>query len=383
MGREKIHADRIKVANQNSGIDFVETAASMKQQAAKNGRTMYSTSGSVRDSFVQFTNEIHSVDRITPEEEIELGAKTQEALRLQHIYDGLVTKLEREPTDDEWCAASGKFNMEAIAQIIEEGLDAKNRLVTSNLRMVQGVVNVYLRNGLQENYNASDLMQEGIMALIRAAEKFDPSRGFRFSTYAMYWIRSAIKRDQCSQSRIIRVPQRLHETNKKILKNRSDLMKTLDRQPTHLELSAATGMTAEQIKRCETAFSQRMFSLDQKMVNRNNPTGDVGKDTLYSICTGLTDDVDYNEAEMDHLREDLLQAINDHLTEEEATILMLKFGMDDEYDSQKKIGRSFIEVGKMLGFSSEHVRRSFKKSLKHLEAMVSDDFRSYNRHFCI
>ena len=112
---------------------------------------------------MQFANEIHDVDRITPEEEIELGEKTQEALHLQHIYDGLVNKLDREPTDDEWCAASGKFNMEAIAQIIDEGLEAKNRLVTSNLRMVQGVVNVYIRNGLQGQYNAGDMMQEGIL----------------------------------------------------------------------------------------------------------------------------------------------------------------------------------------------------------------------------
>merc|ERR1739844_441255 len=116
-----------------------------------------------------------------------------------------------------------------------------------------------------------------------------------------------------------------------------------------------------------------MFSLDQKMKNRNNPmtVGD-NRDTLYSICTSKSDDVDFNEVELNHLREDLLQAMSFHLTEEEANILILKFGMDDEYDSSKKIGRSFIEVGKIVGLTPEKVRRSFKKSLKHLEAMVSD-----------
>ena len=140
-----------------------QTAASKKERARESGQTMYKTSDSVPDSLVQFANEIHDVDRITPEEEIELGEKTQEALRLQHIYDALVADLDREPTDDEWCAATGKFNLEAISQIIDEGLEAKNRLVTSNLRMVQGVVNVYIRNGLQGHYNAGDLMQEGIL----------------------------------------------------------------------------------------------------------------------------------------------------------------------------------------------------------------------------
>ena len=154
--RTKEYSDGIKVTRKNSRVEFFEPKTDC-------GQSMYMTSNSVPDSLVQFANEIHNVDRITPEEEIRLGEKTQEALRLQHIYESLSTQLEREPTDDEWCAASGKFNMEAIAQIIDEGLEAKNKLVTSNLRMVQGVVNVYIRNGLHGHYNAGDLMQEGIL----------------------------------------------------------------------------------------------------------------------------------------------------------------------------------------------------------------------------
>lgn len=102
-------------------------------------------------------------DRITAREEVELGERTQEALRLQLLFDNLQSTLNREPTDEEWCAAAGKINMEAIRQSINEGIEAKNKLVTSNLRMVQGVVNVYIRNGLGPNYNAGDLMHDGIM----------------------------------------------------------------------------------------------------------------------------------------------------------------------------------------------------------------------------
>ena len=161
--RTKAFEDGKKIAERNSRIEYVETPKSKKGQARANGQSMYKASTSVPDSLVHFANEIHHVERITREEEIQLGELTQEALRVQDIYDNLVTKLKREPTDDEWCAASGKFNMEALTQIIDEGMAAKNKLVASNLRIVQGVVNVYIKNGIQEQYNAGDMMQEGII----------------------------------------------------------------------------------------------------------------------------------------------------------------------------------------------------------------------------
>lgn len=161
--RQKAYRDGIKIAEHRSGKKHVDTEKAKKKRRQINGEHMYETSASVPDSMLQFANEIHCVDRITPAEEIMLGEKTQEAIRLQAAYDNLVEKLDREPTDDEWCAASGKINMEAISQAIEEGLEAKNKLVESNLRMVQSVVNVYIRNGLGGQYNSGDLMQEGIM----------------------------------------------------------------------------------------------------------------------------------------------------------------------------------------------------------------------------
>jgi RNA polymerase primary sigma factor len=83
-----------------------------------------------------------------------------------NLKEQLEEKLMREPTDEEWCAEAGKINMEAIRQALDEGLEAKNRLVTANLRMVQGVVNIYIRNGLGGQYNAGDMMQEGIMVSV-------------------------------------------------------------------------------------------------------------------------------------------------------------------------------------------------------------------------
>ena len=107
------------------------------------------------------------------------------------------------------------------------------------------------------------------------------------------------------------------------------------------------------------------------------------RDTLYSIITTKSDEVEYNEVELSNLREDLLRALKFHLTEEESSILILKFGMDDEFASSKKIGRSIAEVGEMVGLKSDKVRRIIKRSLTQLETLVGDDFRSYNRDFCI
>ena len=162
-GREKAFRDGIKLVEERTGKKFVDTSEARKKRRQVNGEAMYKTSASVPDSLVQFANEIHKIDRITPKEEIELGEKTQEAIRLQTLHDDLTEQLSRPPTDEEWCAAAGKINLEAIKQAIDDGLDAKNQLVTANLRMVQGVVNLYIRNGLGGQYNAGDLMQEGIM----------------------------------------------------------------------------------------------------------------------------------------------------------------------------------------------------------------------------
>lgn len=155
--------DGIKIAEQRSGRKYIDTPEKQTKLRQTNGEIMYKNSASVPDSLVSFANQIHGIDRITPKEELVLGEKTQEAIRLQQIFDTLEVTLDREPTDAEWCAAAGKINMEHLSQAIEEGLEAKNKLVTANLRMVQGVVNVYIRNGLRSQYNAGDLMQEGVM----------------------------------------------------------------------------------------------------------------------------------------------------------------------------------------------------------------------------
>ena len=171
-GRRRAHRDGIRIAEEKSGKDLgklVNTQSSSFARRRANSMAMYKSSASVPDSLVAYTKEIHeATQRITPAEEKELGAKTQEAIRLQNIYSSLEEELGREPTEEEWCAASdGVDSVEELRAAIVQGMEAKNRLVESNLRMVQGVVNTYIRNGLGSQYNAGDLMQEGTMVSFR------------------------------------------------------------------------------------------------------------------------------------------------------------------------------------------------------------------------
>jgi hypothetical protein len=133
------------------------------RRRAGNAAALYAKSPAVPDSLIAYAGEIHMVDRVTPREEKELGTRTQEAMRLRGLRDDLRERYGRAPTDDEWCAAAGRVNAVALREAVDDGMRAKNRLVASNLRMVQRVVNLYIRNGLGSEYNAGDLMQDGTM----------------------------------------------------------------------------------------------------------------------------------------------------------------------------------------------------------------------------
>lgn len=382
--RVKAHQDGIHIVERESGrkIRSTDNSESDKSIRKHNSHLMYTASASVPDSLIQFTEEIHQESRITPAEEIELGSKTQEAIRIQNVYENLYNTLDREPTDAEYCAAAGKINMESIRQTIEDGLEAKNRLVTSNLRMVQRVVNLYIRNGLGSQYNAGDLMQDGTLALIRAAEKYEPQRGFRFSTYAMYWIRSSVKRSQILQSRVIDVPQRLHENYKKIQKTIHDFKESHGRKPSTAELAELVNLTGIQIDRCISAMEQRIYSLDAEITNplkEGSGRGDNSrKETLYGLIENKWDETEMATMERQFAKEDLINTLRRHLTPHEVDLLLLRYGLIDE----KTLPHGFSgpltisEVSKLVGIKPDKVRRMLNNSLRQLKHLIANEWES-------
>jgi len=381
--KQRAYRDGIRLVEKRTGKKVKETADEKRSRQKYNGEAMYRNSASVPDSLLKFADEIHNEDRITRDEEKELGEKTQEAIRLQRLYDNLEAKLRREPTDAEWCAAAGKINMEMIRQEIEEGLEAKNKLVTSNLRLVQSVVNTYIRNGLTAQYNAGDMMQEGVMALIRAAEKFDPERGFAFATYALYWVRASVKRSQIYQSRIITVPPRLYENHKRLRRVEKDLFNLWGRKPTKKELGEAVGMSELQVERCFAAMQQKCFSLDQDVQNSKKPMAEhqSGRDTLIELVDSRTDDGEQKKSEIAVLREHLIDTLHKHLKPDEVELLLLRYGLKD--GPSHKFGRqlSIAELSNIVGLKPDKVRRTINRSLKYLSATGGSEWLTFQREF--
>lgn len=397
--KQRAFRDGVRLIEENTGRKYIDTPEAKRLRRKVNGEIMYKNSPSVPDSLLQFATEIHQEERISRKEEIELGEKTQEAIRLQHLFDSLADRLGREPTDDEWCAAAGKINMAAIGQAIEDGIAAKNKLVTSNLRMVQSVVNTYIRNGLSAQYNAGDLMQEGIMALIRAAEKFEPDRGWKFSTYAMYWVRASVKRSQVYQSRIIQVPQRLSENHKRLKRLEKEIIASTGKRPTMRELGALAGMSEEQVIKCMRAMSQRCYSLDQEIQNTLKPsTAGDSKDTMIEIVESkskpnIQNEFDRYERVM--LREDLVETLNRYLPPKEAELLLVRYGLkqgpciDDREAKVSSDGNkgasigdqpaTIAELSRMFNIKPDKIRRMIDQSLKHLNGVGLDEWLAFER----
>ena len=227
-------------------------------------------------------------------------------------------------------------------------------------------------------------MQEGILALMRAAEKFEPHRGFRFSTYAMYWVRSSVKRSHSVQSRpMIPIPQRLFERNKQLLRVQEQLL--LDNNgipPTTKELGQAIGISEKQVETCFRAMGVHCSSMDQTLFNPRKPN-----DAASSSNTGLGDlipDAESNPAERELLREDLLLSLEKHLDAEQLELLLLRFGVTTDANAPTSLvgptnGKmvTVAELSRRLGMKPWKIRKSIDESIGKLQEAGIDEWRMF------
>ncbi len=297
------------------------------------------------DSIRLYLQEIGRIRLLRADEEIELARKIADLLELERIRVRLAEKLSREPQDKEW-ASEVNMPLTAFRHRLHLGRRAKDKMVQSNLRLVVSIAKKYMNRGL----SFQDLIQEGSLGLIRAAEKFDHEKGYKFSTYATWWIRQAITRAIADQSRTIRLPVHLYETISRIKKTTKLLSQEMGRKPTEEEIATRMEMTIEKL-RFIAKSAQLPISLETP----------IGKEEDSRLGDFIESDGETPEDQVSKnlLREDL-EGVLATLSPREKDVLRLRYGLDD--------GRmkTLEEIGQIFNVTRERIRQIEAKALRKL-----------------
>ncbi len=292
-----------------------------------------------------YLRDIGRVPLLSHEQEITLGRQVQDYMVLENLETELESDLGEKP-DINFFAEKAGISPNQLKKKLKSGRRAKERMVAANLRLVVSVAKKYTKR----NMELLDLIQEGTIGLVRGVEKFDPTRGYKFSTYAYWWIRQGITRAIAEKSRSIRLPIHITEMLNKLKKGQRELSQELSRTPTLKELSEYVELPETDVKDLMSRAGQPV-SLETKI-------GD-GEDTI--LLDLLSNDIDMpsEQIESDCMKGDL-ESLLEQLPELQNRVLRMRYGMDGD-DPMSLTG-----IGRVLGISRDRVRNLERDGLRGL-----------------
>ena len=286
------------------------------------------------DPVRMYLKEIGKVPLLTARQEVDLAKKIEAGLFATDELENAATKgLKME-----------RAEVRRLERLERVGIEAKKQLVEANLRLVVSIAKRYVGRGML----FLDLIQEGNLGLIRAVEKFDYSKGFKFSTYATWWIRQAITRAIADQARTIRIPVHMVETINKLIRVQRNLLQELGREPTPEEIGEKMEMTAERVR--------EILKISQEPVSLETPIGEEEDSQLGDFIEDGEAVVPPDAASFSMLQEQLAKVL-DSLSERERKVIELRFGLEDGHP------RTLEEVGREFGVTRERIRQIESKTL--------------------
>ncbi len=289
------------------------------------------------DPVRMYLKEIGKVDLLSASEEIDLAMKIEAGLEATRRLDEAEEAGETLP----------RAELRRLNRVEQVGLDAKQRLISANLRLVVSIAKRYVGRGML----FLDLIQEGNLGLIRAVEKFDYTKGFKFSTYATWWIRQAITRAIADQARTIRIPVHMVETINKLVRVQRKLLQDLGREPTPEEIAEEMDMTPDRVREIQ--------KISQEPVSLETPIGEEEDSQLGDFIEDSQAVVPPDAASFSMLQEQI-NSVLDTLAERERKVIELRFGLADGHP------RTLEEVGKEFGVTRERIRQIESKTLAKL-----------------
>ena len=299
---------------------------------------------SVEDPVRMYLKEIGKVPLLSADEEIELAQKMEDGAVAAEKISILLGRMDN-ATDEE--KADLKDEIKKLQKEVDFGADAKKRLAEANLRLVVSIAKRYVGRGML----FLDLIQEGNLGLIKAVEKFDYKKGYKFSTYATWWIRQAITRAIADQARTIRIPVHMVETINKLIRVSRQLLQELGREPSPEEIAAEMNMPVERVR--------EILKISQEPVSLETPIGEEEDSHLGDFIKDDNVPVPADAAAFTLLKEQLEEVLGT-LTEREQKVLTLRFGLEDGR------ARTLEEVGKEFNVTRERIRQIEAKALRKL-----------------